>query len=327
MRPMTLEQVARATNGRIHADASTVVDAVATDTRALKANGSAVLFAALRGERFDGHDHAAAAAAGGVRALLVARELDVALPQVVVSDTTRALADLAAAAQRDRAGKVVAITGSNGKTSVKALVLAILQRVGPTYANPGNRNNEIGLPLAVIDAPDDAEFAIYEMGAGLPEIVAGLQAARAVAGRLVAHRLPGGATLVDDSYNANPGSLHAAIETLASAGTPAWLVLGDMRELGGDAAALHAEAGRQARAAGIDRLYALGPLAAEAARAWGAQARVHGTHDALVEALRTDLDAAPKGLQVLVKGSRGSAMDRIVAALLASHGKGDADAA
>ena len=466
MRPMTLEQVARATNGRIHADASTVVDAVATDTRALKTNGSAVLFAALRGERFDGHDHAAAAAAGGVRALLVARELDVALPQVVVSDTTRALADLAAAAQRDRAGKVVAITGSNGKTSVKALVLAILQRVGPTYANPGNRNNEIGLPLAVIDAPDDAEFAIYEMGAGkpgdiayltevvrpdvslvnniapahlermgsllgvadtkaaiydalppggvaainaddafapffaerahgrrllrfgidgnadirardirastggdggsrfvletpvgeaevvlglsgrhnvrnalaatalalgagagLPEIVAGLQAARAVAGRLVAHRLPGGATLVDDSYNANPGSLHAAIETLASAGTPAWLVLGDMRELGGDAAALHAEAGRQARAAGIDRLYALGPLAAEAARAWGAQARVHGTHDALVEALRTDLDAAPKGLQVLVKGSRGSAMDRIVAALLASHGKGDADAA
>ena len=464
MRPMTLAQVARATGGRVvPANAASLVDAVATDSRALKTNGSAVLFVALRGERFDGHDHAAAAAAAGVRALLVSRELDAGVPQVVVADTTRALADLAASAQQDRQGKVVAITGSNGKTSVKALVLSILQRVGTTYANPGNRNNEIGLPLAVIDAPDDADFAIYEMGAGKPgdiayltavvrpdvslvnniapahlermgsllgvadtkaaiydalppggvaainaddafapffaerahgrrllrfgiegnadirardihphadgsrfvletpvgeaevalalpgrhnvrnalaaaalalgagaglaEIVAGLQAARAVAGRLVAHRLAGGTKLVDDSYNANPGSLHAAIETLAATGAPAWLVLGDMRELGDDAAALHAEAGRQARAAGIARLYALGPLAAEAARAWAAEARVFATHDALVDALRTDLRDAPGDLQVLVKGSRGSAMDRIVAALLASHGEGDVDAA
>src|SRR3546814_14283581 len=65
-----------------------------------------------------------------------------------------------------RAARVVAITGSNGKTSVKALVLSILQRAGSAYGNPGNRNNEIGLPLAVIDAPDDADFAVYEMGAG-----------------------------------------------------------------------------------------------------------------------------------------------------------------
>ena len=471
MKPMTLEQVARATGGRIVGVPATppVIDAVATDTRTLSANGAGVLFVALQGERFDGHDHVAAAADAGVGVVLVSREVDVAVPQVVVADTTRALADLAAAAQHDRPGKVVAITGSNGKTSVKALVLSILQRVGNAYANPGNRNNEIGLPLAVLDAPEDADFSIYEMGAGKPgdiayltavvrpdvslvnniapahlermgsllgvadtkaaiydalpaggvavintddafapyfaerahgrrllrfgiegnadvrardiradatgsrfvlvtpqgeaevelglpgrhnvrnalaaaslalgagaglaDVVAGLQAARAVAGRLVSHRLATGTTLVDDSYNANPGSLQAAIETLAASGQSAWLVLGDMRELGDDAAALHAEAGRHARASGIARLYALGPLAAEAARAFGESGHVFEGHDALAQALAKDIaaEAAPTGsagaLTVLVKGSRGSAMDRIVAALLASHGEGGANAA
>src|SRR3546814_743847 len=78
--------------------------------------------------------------------------------------------------QHARSGKVVAITGSNGKTSVKALALSILQRAGSAYGNPGNRNNEIGLPLAVIDAPDDADFAVYEMGAGKPGDIAYLTA-------------------------------------------------------------------------------------------------------------------------------------------------------
>src|SRR3546814_20753344 len=78
--------------------------------------------------------------------------------------------------QHARSGKVVAITGSNGKTSVKALALSILQRAGSAYGNPGNRNNEIGLPLAVIDAPDDADFAAYEMGAGKPGDIAYLHA-------------------------------------------------------------------------------------------------------------------------------------------------------
>src|SRR3546814_18917558 len=94
--------------------------------------------------------------------------VDFPLPQVLVAKTQRALASLAAAMQHARSGKVVAITGSNGKTSVKALALSILQRAGSAYGNPGNRNNEIGLPLAVIDAPDDADFAVYEMGAGKP---------------------------------------------------------------------------------------------------------------------------------------------------------------
>ena len=141
------------------------------------------------------------------------------------------------------------------------------------------------------------------------------------------HGLRSGARLIDDSYNANPGSLAAAIDTLAAAGDEAWLVLGDMREWGPDAAALHAEAGSRARAAGIDRLYALGALSAHAAQMFGDGGHCYDSHDALVDALAKDMHA---GLRVLVKGSRGSAMDKIVRALLArdaESGKEKSDAA
>jgi UDP-N-acetylmuramoyl-tripeptide--D-alanyl-D-alanine ligase len=156
------------------------------------------------------------------------------------------------------------------------------------------------------------------LGASREAIRDGLAEARAVAGRLVRHALRGGATLVDDSYNANPGSLNAAIELLAAGGRPGWLVLGDMRELGEDARALHAEAGRRAKAAGIARLYALGPLSAATVEAFGAGARHFDGHEALAKALTTDLAGIAAGAApvVLVKGSRGSAMDKIVKALL-----------
>jgi UDP-N-acetylmuramoyl-tripeptide--D-alanyl-D-alanine ligase len=478
MKPLQLSDIARMTGGRLHGG-DVVVDAIATDTRALPVGG-AVLFVALKGERFDGHEHLAACA-GSVAAALVSRVVDSALPQVVVADTERALADFAAALQRDRSTRIVAITGSNGKTSVKALLLAILQRAAQqqadltVYANPGNRNNEIGLPLAVIDAPGDARYAVYEMGAGKPgdiayltaiaqpyvalvnniapahlermgsllgvadtkaavydalpadgvavinaddafapyfaerahgrqlirfgldasadvtaravqpgadgsafilvtpageaaitlampgrhnvrnalaaaslalalgmpmEVIAGgLNAAQPVAGRLIGHRLGNGALLIDDSYNANPGSLVAAIDTLAEMGGDgrngeAWLVLGDMRELGDDADAMHAEAGRRAKAAGIARLYALGDLSRAAAEAFGEGSRVFTEHAALAAALAADLSGSAggaAGVRVLVKGSRGSAMDRIVTALLAKASpaadQGDTDAA
>jgi len=133
--------------------------------------------------------------------------------------------------------------------------------------------------------------------------------------------------IVDDSYNANPGSLHAAIDLLASSGDEGWLVLGDMRELGDDAELLHAEAGRRAKAAGIARLYALGALSARAADGFGDGARVFGSHDALAQALMQDLHErarATPSVRVLVKGSRGSAMDRVVKALLPQGGTTDA---
>jgi UDP-N-acetylmuramoyl-tripeptide--D-alanyl-D-alanine ligase len=157
--------------------------------------------------------------------------------------------------------------------------------------------------------------AAMALGAGVPleAIRAGLGEARAVAGRLVRHRLGNGALLIDDSYNANPGSLDAAIDALAAESGEAWLVLGDMRELGDDARALHAEAGRRAKAAGIARLYALGPLSEATAAAFGAGARHFDSHEALSRTLRDELRADAR---ILVKGSRGSAMDRVVAALL-----------
>ena len=157
---------------------------------------------------------------------------------------------------------------------------------------------------------------------------AGLEAVQPVAGRLVAHALRSGAVLVDDSYNANPGSLAAAIDTLASSGDEAWLVLGDMRELGAGETVLHAQAGEHAKAAGIARLFTLGDLSAHAAQAFGDGARVFDTHEALADALAAGLRP---GVRVLVKGSRGSAMDRIVKALLqrdaAQNGWGTTDAA
>jgi UDP-N-acetylmuramyl pentapeptide synthase len=134
-----------------------------------------------------------------------------------------------------------------------------------------------------------------------------------VPGRQIAHVLPGGAVLVDDSYNANPGSLASAIDALATAPEEGWLVLGDMRELGADAEALHAQAGRRAREAGLKRLYALGPLSAAAAAAFGEGGRHFDSHAALAQALEAELHA---GVRCLVKGSRGSAMDKIVTALL-----------
>ena len=489
MTPRSLTFIAQATGGRL-LGADRLVDAVATDTRQLAPaaleprpnpplqarEGAGTLFIALSGDRFDGHDHVQLAIDGGCVAVLVARELDIDAPQIVVADTARALAAFAAAVQRERRTKVLAITGSNGKTSVKTLLLSILQQLGGAYATPGNRNNEIGLPLAVLDAPDDARYAVYEMGAGQPgdiayltaiarpdvalvnniapahlqrmgnlqgvadtkgaiydalpadgvavvnaddsfathfieraqqhrvlrfgidadadlrarairldaegsrfvlvspsgdidvvlpmpgrhnvrnalaaaamafavgasieQVRAGLETVQPVAGRLVAHALRSGAVLVDDSYNANPGSLAAGIDTLAGSGDEGWLVLGDMRELGADEIDLHAQAGEHAKAAGITRLFALGALSAHAARAFGDGAREFDSHEALADALcegiatfvgaasaanasagrgRLAAGAAPtksKGLRVLVKGSRGSAMDRIVNALL-----------
>ncbi len=174
MNRLPLSLVAHWAGGELHGD-DTVIEAISHDTRQLVAGS---LYVALRGERFDGHDFAADAVMRGATALLVERllELDPPLPQVLVEDSERALARIAAGIQRDRRARVVAITGSNGKTSVKTLVLAILQRAGQAYANPSNRNNEIGLPLAVIDAPEDADFAIYEMGAGKPGDIAYLTA-------------------------------------------------------------------------------------------------------------------------------------------------------
>ncbi len=448
---LRLSDVASYAQGRLIGD-DVVVDSVSTDSRTL---APGALYVAIRGEHFDGHAFVRAAENAGAVAALVDNEALIGLPLVVVDDTQLALGRLATAICNESAAKVVAITGSNGKTTVKTLTAAILSLHGRTHVNSGNYNNEIGLPLSVLAMPDDTQFAVFEMGAGKPgdidyltsiampdvglvnnvaaahlermgdldgvaqtkgaiisalsadgvavinaddayadyfvglagsrrtirygfasdadvrgqvageaagsfrivlaaesasitlglpgvhnicnalaaaaisialgvpmaTIKAGLESATPVAGRLAAQKHASGATIIDDSYNANPGSFAAAIATLADKRGRRVLVMGDMKELGPDADELHEQVGAHASDAGIDQLHAVGECSAFAVRAFDGAAFLHESQDALIAALRPLLQ---EGTTVLVKGSRSSAMDKVVAALLASEGEAHA---
>jgi UDP-N-acetylmuramoyl-tripeptide--D-alanyl-D-alanine ligase len=154
--------------------------------------------------------------------------------------------------------------------------------------------------------------AALAAGVPLDAAVRGLAAFRPVQGRLAAIRTPDGVTVIDDSYNANPDSVRAAIDVLAASAAPRWLALGDMGEVGDAGPAFHREIGDYARSAGIERLVAAGPLMREAVAAFGAGA----THFDDVDALARSLHAAVQpGATVLVKGSRFMRMERVVAAL------------
>lgn len=449
---MRLSAIALWTRGRLMG-ADVDVTGVAIDTRKLQAGD---LFVAIKGDRVDGHDFLADAKAHGAVAALVTRKIDFDLPQVLVDDTALALGDLASAVRAQNNVRVIGITGSNGKTTVKTLTASILSRHGRTHVNAGNFNNELGLPLTLLAMPQDTEYAVLEMGAGKPgdiaylaaiarpdiglvntiapahlermgsvegvaetkgalyqalpvdgvaiinaddafasffaglagtrrqlrfalnhkadvgadvldqrvdgshfllstpvgdaevqlplagrhnianalaaasialalevpldTIVEGLEQVPGVAGRLQLESMPGGWTLIDDSYNANPGSVGAAIDTLALAEGERWLVLGDMAELGENTVALHAGIGEHARQRGIDRLYAVGPLSAAATTAFGERGEHFADKAALVAALKQHLHG---GVTCLIKGSRSSGMDQVVAALRNNKGNGE----
>ncbi len=160
-----------------------------------------------------------------------------------------------------------------------------------------------------------AAAAAASAGARLEHIVAGLAAVRAVPGRLQFRRAVGGGWLIDDSYNANPSSVRAAIEVLATLPGRRWLVLGDMAELGAFALDEHLRLGEFARAHGIERLYATGTLAARAAEAFGAGGQSLADVPALAAALRAALGGGASDVRVLVKGSRFNRLERVVEAL------------
>lgn len=164
------------------------------------------------------------------------------------------------------------------------------------------------------NALNAAAAAAAAIALAIPEqdIRAGLASFSGVPGRL--QRLPGrrGMVILDDTYNANPASLRAGIQVLAECGSTPWLVLGDMKELGEEAAHLHAQAGQEARSAGIQRLFAIGELAGLAAQAFGAGGAQFESKQALVAAL---LSAAEAGVTCLVKGSRSARMEEVVQAL------------
>ncbi len=419
---------------------------VCTDSRNIEAGS---LFIALRGPNHDGHLHVAAAAAAGAVAALVEHPVDCVIPQVIVADTRLALGQLAASWRKEMATPLLAVTGSNGKTTVKEMCAAILSQAGNTLATRGNLNNDIGVPLTLLRLQKEHQYGVIEMGANHPgeiayltdltrpqvailnnaaaahlegfgslegvaqakgeifaglaengvaiingddpfapmwreltaskqvlgfglekpadvtarwqgdlygsrlevttpidefrvdlalpgrhnvmnalaaiaaatalnidseQIIAGLESMKSVGGRLQARQGINSATVLDDSYNANPDSIRAGLQVLADCSGQRYLALGDMGELGAESAELHRMVGDVAREVGIDRLYATGSLSRGAAEAFGENGHYFEQQQQLIEALLPEMKS---DVTVLVKGSRSSRMERVVEALSA----------
>jgi UDP-N-acetylmuramoyl-tripeptide--D-alanyl-D-alanine ligase len=163
MEPKTLRQIAVATGGAVWGPEETIVTSVGTDSRS---SASQELFVALRGERFDGHQFIEAARASGAASALVEivgpqwRNF----PQVQVADTLQALQGLARTYRAELSIRVVGITGSNGKTSTKEMVAAVLAEKYAVTKTEGNLNNHIGVPLSILRADHNHEVAIWEFG-------------------------------------------------------------------------------------------------------------------------------------------------------------------
>jgi UDP-N-acetylmuramoyl-tripeptide--D-alanyl-D-alanine ligase len=440
---LSLDRVAAYAGGRLQGQVVDVTG-VSTDTRTLQ---SGELFIALNGENFDGHDYVLQAAAKGAAAAMVSRTVECTIPLVLVDDTRLGLGNFAAGWRQDLKPMMVGLTGSNGKTTVKEMIAAIFKQQGRVLATRGNLNNDIGMPLTLLELRPEHEYAVIEMGANhleeirylaeisdpdiglinnaapahlegfgdldgvargkgelfeslrfdaiailnkddvyaeywrgclhgqevlsfgmnpgadvqgvyeaqtfrieyqdqrvsvdlplpgshnrmnalaaaacaiaaglsLEKIKAGLESMQSVAGRLQAQKGLKGARIIDDTYNANPGSLTAAIEYLSEADGGRWLVLGDMGELGDASEELHRDAGRYAAEAGLDRLYVLGELAHKAAESFGSGATAYTDKESLIRALTDELD---ESVTVLIKGSRSMAMEEVVGALIVAH--------
>lgn len=176
---------------------------VSTDTRTL-AGGE--LFVAIAGENFDGHDFVSDAVASGAAGVVVSRAVAIEAPVPVyrVPDTLAALGRLARYRRRRHAAQVVAITGSSGKTTTKEFLRGALQRSYRVHANPGNLNNRIGLPLTILDAPDEAEVLVLEMGTNEPGEIAALTA--------IAEPDIAAVTTVSDAHLEKLGSLEGVFQ-------------------------------------------------------------------------------------------------------------------
>ncbi|MCC8366716.1 UDP-N-acetylmuramoyl-tripeptide--D-alanyl-D-alanine ligase [Xenorhabdus sp. PB61.4] len=167
MIPLTLQQLAQVTEGTLHhvsgQQAAIIrIEAVTTDSRKITGGD---LFIALKGENFDAHNFAADVAKQGAAVLLVERPLEVDCPQVVVEDTRLAMGKLAGWVRGQSNARIVALTGSSGKTSVKEMTAAILRQCGNTLYTAGNFNNDIGVPLTLFRLTPEHQFAVIELGA------------------------------------------------------------------------------------------------------------------------------------------------------------------
>ncbi len=445
---MLLSQAAQVLGGKL-VGRDVMFNAVSSDSRAITPGD---LFVALQGPNFDGSAFVAGAAQSGAVAAMVNSASDRGgeppCPVLLVEDTRLALGHLAAHWRAQFAIPVVAVTGSNGKTTVKEMLASILREAvgsaNAVLATHGNLNNDIGMPLTLLKLRAVHRYAVIEMGMnhsgeidyltrlarpdvaivnnagsahlaglgsvaavahakgeifnGLPPqgiaiinaddeyaplwrklagkrvaiefgleknvavhaqwqpqdhgaqidvntpqgsfstvlqvpgvhnvrnalaataaalalhiplsaIAAGLEKFPGIAGRMQRKTALHGAVLIDDSYNANPSSLRAALKVLAQAVGKKILVLGDMGELGDDAARLHGEIGAEARRMGVNELLALGELTVHAVHEFGSGARHFEHIEDLIAALEQDLDV---DTTVLVKGSRFMKMERVI---------------
>lgn len=444
---VSLQQLASVLSAQLIGDSIDIAE-VSTDTRKLSAG---CLFVALKGEKFDAHDYALDAVKNGASALLVSKRLPVEVPQLLVQDTRLALGTLGAWVRTQSKARVVALTGSSGKTSVKEMTAAILRQCGDVLYTAGNFNNDIGVPLTLLRLTPEHQFAVIELGANhigeiayttdlvrpesalvnnlaaahlegfgslsgvaqakgeifaglsvdgvaiinadshdfphwqtllnhktvwrfspqagsdidffasdvhavtqgtrfnlhtpfgqaeitlplpgrhnvanalaatalamsvgatLEAVKAGLAQLKAVPGRLFPIVLADGKLVLDDSYNANVGSMTAAAQVLADMPGYRVMVVGDMGELGDDAAECHRQVGEAARVAGIDKVLSVGTLSELISHA-----SRDGEHfqdkPALISRLN-GLMSEHKTISVLVKGSRSSAMEQVVHAL------------
>jgi UDP-N-acetylmuramoyl-tripeptide--D-alanyl-D-alanine ligase len=412
------------------------------------------LFVAIAGEHVDGHDYIAAARKAGASAALVSLRQHDPLPQLIVSDVVQAFGMIAKFWRQQSDAKVVAVTGSNGKTTVKEMIAAILRQSGSVIATQGNLNNELGVPLTLTRLSASTDYAVIEMGAnhrgeisrlvemaqpqfsvinnvaaahlegfgdlmgvakakaeiffGLVDdgvgvfnadmdfvnewkqvlaskksisfaldnsaditakdlqldtssshfmveladeyhhinvplpgmhnvantlaaiaithamaipaeaMIKGLAGIAAVPHRLQLRKGLNQSQLIDDSYNANPGSYQQALATLATFSGEHWLVLGDFGELGEDSERLHSQMGVDAKKAGVDRLWTVGVQSKNACKTFGDDAQ----HFDDIVALETVLkQAITKDVTCLIKGSRFMQLDKL-ANSLADEGKG-----
>lgn len=195
---------------------------ISTDTRSIQPGA---LYVALSGDRFDGHDFVADAVAGGAKGVVVSRALPAARDVVVypVDDTLVALGALARHRRRELECPVVAITGSSGKTTTKDFLTAALATVRKTHATRGNRNNRVGVPLTLLEAPDDAEVVVLELGTSEPGEISALTA--------IASPDVGVLTTVGESHLEGLGSLegvlHEKLDLLRGLPKGARAVVGD----------------------------------------------------------------------------------------------------
>ncbi|HEY5086855.1 MAG TPA: UDP-N-acetylmuramoyl-tripeptide--D-alanyl-D-alanine ligase [Gemmatimonadaceae bacterium] len=174
----TLDRVARALSLRVTVPAprgSRALGHVSTDSRTIRAGD---IFVALAGERFDAHDFLSDAIAAGAHALVVSRPValgELNVPVYLVDDTLVALGDLARFQRLAWGGTVIAVAGSNGKTSTKELLRSALESRLSVHATSGNLNNRIGVPLTLLSLPADADIAVIELGTSVPGEIATLR--------------------------------------------------------------------------------------------------------------------------------------------------------